>query len=703
MDFWKQSINYLKNVGPIRAELLIAEAGIQTFEDLLHYFPRKYLDRTQVSHINQLNPNENEYVSLVGKLGKFDAVQNFNQKRLSTTLRDRTGWIQLIWFQGVNYIHKQYKEDDEVVLFGKIIPYKKTFSIAHPEMELLNDEAHPIHHLKIIPFYPSSDKLSRGGLDSKGFRKLTNVLLNNNKNPILETLSPSIIKQYKLISRQEALYQIHFPTSPQSLSQARFRLKFEELFYFELTLAQRKNVRQLHNQSNPFSVIGEHFNTFYHSHLPFQLTNAQKRVIKEIRADVAKPLQMNRLLQGDVGSGKTIVALMTALMAIDNGFQTAILAPTEILAEQHFQTIRNLLDKMPLNIDLMIGGQKKSTRQRVLYDLLGGTTNIVIGTHALLEDSVKFANLGLTIIDEQHKFGVIQRSKLWQKRFHIDKKYPHNLAMTATPIPRTLAMTVYGDVEISIIDELPAGRQPISTILRNESHRLEAFGFMKKQIEQGRQIYIVYPLVEESIKLDLLAVKEGFDSIQRSFQQYRVAMVHGKMESEAKDFEMQRFKRGEVHILVATTVIEVGVDIPNATVIMIENAERFGLSQLHQLRGRVGRGAEKSYCILLTSKRVTPEAKKRLQAMVDTTDGFKIAQIDLEIRGPGDFLGIRQSGLPEFKMANILTDNDILLKAREAAFEIIRQDATLELPENEVVRRELGLFLIKHNLMDLNA
>ncbi len=702
-DYWQRPLAYLKGVGPSRAQLLAEEVKLYTYQDLINYYPRKYVDRSRITKIKDLISGSDSPVSLVGTLGQFETADNLHGgKRLTCTLRDGTGWVELNWFQGANYIQKKFIPGEEVALFGKPSWFQGRARFNHPEMEPLRDDTSTqLHQLGIIPFYAGTDKLKKAGLDSRGFRRLIHRLISESQHAITETLPEYICRQQQLIPLSVALIQIHFPDSLENLERAQYRLKFEELLYFELIMARRKQVYRLQKQSPPFLVIGNYFNTFYKAHLPFELTNAQKRVIKEIRADVYKTTQMNRLIQGDVGSGKTIVAMMTMLIAADNGFQAAMMAPTEILAEQHFQNITKFVTPLGLKTQLLTGSIRKSEKKMILEQLAGGEIHFVIGTHALIEEAVQFKNLGLTIIDEQHKFGVLQRSALWSKAPH--GLVPHNLAMTATPIPRTLAMTTYGDIDISIINELPKGRKPIETWLKTEAQRLEAFGFMKKALAQGRQVYVVYPLVEESSKTDLLAVTQGFEAISRTFSEYRVGMVHGKMKSEIKEAEMAAFKTGQTHILVATTVIEVGVDVPNATVMLIENAERFGLSQLHQLRGRVGRGAEQSYCILMASNKISADARQRLEAMTQTNDGFRISEIDLALRGPGDFLGTRQSGIPEFSLADIVADEEIVAAARKCAFDIITADPKLSNPEHQSIQQALINFNNKHQLQEIMA
>ncbi len=680
-SIWNNDITYLKRVGPARAKLLREECGICTYADLLHYYPRKYVDRSQVQRIAEIQ-EETGYITLVGHVRNIQVIQGHKGRgRLTAELHDGTGVLELNWFQGVRWIEKSLTEGEELAIFGKPTRYGARWSISHPEIDRLKDE-HTQNTLKIVPFYPSTEKLARVGLDSRGFRSILAVLLEECQSYIPENLSPSICQQNGLANRRDALVNIHFPQSFQALRSAINRIKFEEFFFFQLMLARRRQTARVQNRAPAFKEIGEYFNTFFEQHIPFELTGAQKRVLKEIRRDLARDIQMNRLVQGDVGSGKTMVAFMSMLMAKDNGFQSVIMAPTAILAEQHFQKISAYAQSMGITTGLLVGGQRKKERETILEKLASGETDIAIGTHALIEDPVQFQKLGLVVIDEQHKFGVVQRAKLWKKA----DPFPHNMIMTATPIPRTLAMTLYGDVDVSVIDELPPGRKPIDTRVFGEKRRLEVFGFIKRELERGRQAYVVYPLVEESEKLDYLAAVEGFEHMQRYFTGYRVGIVHGRMKPEDKEMEMQRFVKKETHILVSTTVIEVGVDVSNASIMLIENAEKFGLSQLHQLRGRVGRGAEQSYCILMTGLKVSTDGRKRLKAMVDTQDGFKISEIDLELRGPGDFLGTRQSGLPEFRLANIVEDQDILNATRAAAFLLTETDPGLTLPENKAIR-----------------
>jgi ATP-dependent DNA helicase RecG len=682
-QIWKKDIMYLKKVGPKRAELLRQECRIATYGDLLEYFPRKYVDRSQVMKIGDVTPGADLQTTFVGKITRFDLQQSRRGRSiLSATFTDGSGNLELTWFQGIRWVQNTIKPGEELAIFGRPNWYQGKLQLVHPEIDHLAQEGAK-QTQQIVPYYPSTDKLSRVGLDARGFRQLIHLLLEETRPYLEETLSPEVLQQYQLIPRPEALLQAHFPDSFEGLERAIYRLKFEELFYFQLMLARRRKVAKNENKAQPFAVVGECFNTFYQKHLPFELTGAQKRVIKEVRRDLGQAIQMNRLVQGDVGSGKTMVAFMSMLIARDNGFQSALMAPTAILAEQHYRKLSELAGKMGLQIALLVGGQRKKERREILARVASGEAHIVIGTHALIEDSVQFQRLGLVVIDEQHKFGVMQRAKLWNKA----NPYPHNMIMTATPIPRTLAMTVYGDVDVSVIDELPPGRQPIQTMVHGESKRLEVFGFIKRELQKGRQAYVVYPLVEESEKLDLIAAEKGHELLERHFSAFRVGLVHGRMKPDDKEMEMMRFVQRQTQILVSTTVIEVGVDVPNSTIMVIENAERFGLSQLHQLRGRVGRGGGQSYCILMKGKKLSADGAKRLKAMRETTDGFKIAEIDLELRGPGDFLGTRQSGLPQFQLANVVEDQPILKQARKAAFEVVHQDPRLMLPQHEVMRQ----------------
>ena len=701
--FWSQELTYLPKVGPARAKALADVLGLHTFEDLLHYFPRGWTDRSQTTTVKQLYSEAaaNREVTLKGEVYGFEERRaKKGRKWLTANFDDGTAVMQLVWFKGIPYIKKRYTNGTEVVISGKPSFRNAHVQIVHPEIEKVEAAKDtPTHHQRVLPEYSSTERLKAMHLDSKGIRSLVAVLLDKGASQIQENLPEQLLDEYNLLPRKVALTQIHFPANAKLLERAQARIKFEEFYIFELLLARRRLNEQPKRHAPVFDKIGTYFNRFYDERLPFELTNAQKRVVKEIREDVRRGSQMNRLVQGDVGSGKTIVALMTMLMAIDNGYQAAMMAPTEILAEQHYRSIFEWVEPLGLHIDLIKGGQRKVLRREILNSVAGGTTNIVVGTHALIEPTVKFSKLGLCVIDEQHKFGVLQRAKLWQKHPAL---YPHTLAMTATPIPRTLAMTVYGDIDVSVIDELPPGRKPIKTAMRRESMRLRVFGFVEEELRKGRQAYVVYPLVDENESLDLAAVKEGYHVINDRFKNFNVSIVHGKLKPEEKDREMLRFKRGETQVLVGTTVIEVGVDVPNASVMVIENAERFGLSQLHQLRGRVGRGAAQSYCILMTKDDLGNTAEERLQAMARSTSGFEISEIDLKIRGPGDFLGTRQSGLPEFRLANIIEDHEILRTARNAAFDTVRADPELA-PQTTPIRHYLGEFIVRNQLYELKA
>ncbi len=694
-NFWKQEITYLKKVGPKRAELLASEVGISVFGDLLSYFPRKYVDRSLVHRIRDIR-SEMAQVTLLGKIISFEEQQGNKGMRLSATFSDGSGTVELVWFKSLKFIKESLKIGEEIVIFGSPRIFGRQIQIAHPEIEKGKSPEELLHSLKIIPLYNSTEKLKVAGLDSKGFRSIISSMLENGKEEITENLAPWIKKQYGLLSRKDAFYQIHFPEDFESLKKGQDRLKFEEFFFFQLIMAHRKLVEQPLRPSQPFLTVGKHFNDFFEHHIPFELTGAQKRVLREIRNDLKRPIQMNRLVQGDVGSGKTMVAFMSILLAIDNGFQAAMMAPTEILAEQHYSKIKSYCAPLGLKVAMLTGSVKGAARTQLLLELREGVIDILVGTHALIEDHVRFKRLGLVVVDEQHKFGVMQRAKLWGKA----ELNPHNMVMTATPIPRTLALTLFGDIDVSKIDELPPGRKPIMTAVRTEAQRLQVFGFMQKELDAGRQVYVVYPLVEENEKLDLIAATEGHEALSRRFGIEKVGIVHGRMKSEAKDWEMQRFKRGETKILVATTVIEVGVDVPNASIMVIENSNRFGLSQLHQLRGRVGRGGDQSYCILMCGAKPSEDAKKRLRAMVDSQDGFKIAEIDLKLRGHGDFLGTRQSGLiPELRLANFLEDGELFEIAREAAFTLIQDDPALQKPEHQAVKAYLDQYRKKYGFL----
>ncbi|MFP4469945.1 MAG: ATP-dependent DNA helicase RecG [Bacteroidales bacterium] len=684
-DFLSTPIEYLKGVGPIRAELLKLELGIFTFDDLLHYFPFRYVDRSRFARVIDVN-NEQTFIQLKGKITNLQTLGQGRAKRLTGYLRDETGAIELVWFKGLQWVLKKIIPNAEYVVFGKPSYFNGKFNLAHPEIELVADFETPLN-ATLQPFYNSGEKLKNRGLDSRGIARLTKTLVLQLKNHVPETLSGGIMEKYRFLPREQAFINIHHPENENQLQKAQARLKFEELFFIQLALLKQKHIRTARVYGHVFSTVGEHFNNFYSQFLPFELTGAQKRVIREIRADMGSGKQMNRLLQGDVGSGKTLVALMCMLIAIDNGFQATLMAPTEILAQQHFATISKFLKDMPLSIALLTGSTKTPDRKRMHQSLTDGGLNILIGTHALIEETVQFKNLGFVVIDEQHRFGVAQRARLWKK----NTSPPHVLVMTATPIPRTLAMTVYGDLEVSVIDELPPGRKPIQTYHYYDSKRAQLFNFMKRQIAEGRQVYVVYPLIQESEKLDLKDLMDGYESLSRSFPlpDYAISIVHGKMKAEEKEYEMQRFVRGETQIMVATTVIEVGVDVPNASVMVIENAERFGLSQLHQLRGRVGRGADQSFCILMTGYKLTADGRKRIETMVKSTDGFEIAEVDMKLRGPGDMHGTQQSGVLDLKIADIIRDEQILKFARNLAAGILEEDPGLQKPENAVMAGRL--------------
>jgi ATP-dependent DNA helicase RecG len=686
-DFLLTPIEYLKGVGPQRASLLKQELAIFCFEDLLNHFPFRYVDRSYFCKISEIPYQENA-TQFKGTVTKITEGGKGRYKTLSALVEDETGKIELIWFQGINWIKNALSIGKTYQIFGKAKVYNSSWKIAHPELGIWNPE---ITSKGFQPIYSTTEKLSANGLGTKGLEKIISALVDQIRGKIPEILSDQILSETKCISFEDALVQVHNPRNEQEIKEALYRLKFNELFYLQLEMLLRKSHSHTKGKGYVFPDVGSVFNTFYTNYLPFELTNAQKKVLKEIRKDFLTGKHMNRLLQGDVGSGKTLVALLTGLMAIGNGFQAAIMAPTEILANQHFESLSSLVSELPIEVALLTGSTKKKKRIEIHEKLLSGQINLLIGTHALLENTVQFQNLGLVVIDEQHRFGVAQRAKMWKK----NTIPPHILIMTATPIPRTLAMTFYGDLDVSVIDELPPGRKPISTIHRFENHRLRLFGFMKEQIELGRQIYIVYPLIQESEKLDFANLMDGFEAISRSFPlpHYRVSIVHGKMKAEEKDFEMQRFMKGETHIMVATTVIEVGVNVPNASVMVIESAERFGLSQLHQLRGRVGRGAEKSYCILMTGQKLSKESKIRMETMEQTNDGFEIAEVDLKLRGPGDLLGTQQSGVLDLKVADISKDQQLVVYSRSIASKLLEEDADIKKEENYPIRRRISKIL----------
>jgi ATP-dependent DNA helicase RecG len=676
-------ITYIKGISVQRATLIYTELGIKTCNDLLYFFPFRYIDKTTFYTIKELEPNTSE-VQIVGKITSVKTVTQKRGSRLVATFQDATGTMELVWFKGQKWIKDALKINEPYVVFGKLNHYRGRFSIPHPEMEEVSAYKKKLQ-TKMQPVYPSTEKLTNSGVSNKLIRTYVQQVLQQSYENIQESLSPEIIGNFQLISKRDALLNAHFPKSQEYLTKAQHRLKFEELFFIQLQLLTKKMIHKTKIKGVIFKNVGTHFTTFYANYLPFDLTNAQKRVLKEIRKDVASGAHMNRLLQGDVGSGKTIVALLSMLLAIDNGFQATLMAPTEILAMQHYQAISELLTHMDLRIELLTGSVKAKKRREIHQNLEDGTLHMLIGTHALLEDKVQFKNLGIAIIDEQHRFGVAQRSKLWKKNTTI----PHILVMTATPIPRTLAMSVYGDLDISVIDELPPGRKEVKTIHRFDRNRLSVFKFMKDEIHKGRQVYVVYPLIQESEAMDYKDLMDGYESISREFPapNYQISIVHGQMKPADKAYEMERFVKGETQIMVATTVIEVGVNVPNASVMIIESSERFGLSQLHQLRGRVGRGADQSYCVLLSSYKLSEEGKIRLKTMVETTDGFNIAEVDLKLRGPGNLMGTQQSGVLNLKIADVVKDSQILVAARNTAISLLQEDSNLSKPANANIQR----------------
>lgn len=679
-EFLQTPIAFLKGVGPQRADLLRQEINVVTVNDLLNYFPFRYVDRSAYHTVADLRYLDS-YAQLRGTIIAVNEVAIGRQKKLVAKFQDTSGLIELVWFQGIHFIKPMLKLGAEYQVYGKAKMYGNNWNIPHPE---LTEWQNVGQKTGIQPVYSSTEKLASKGLHTKGIEKLTAALALQLKGKIPEILPAEILKAHNFMSREAAFKEVHLPTSEHAFHVARQRLKFEELFFLQMELLLRKQISVSKSKGFIFSEVGSLFSDFYEHYLPFSLTGAQKRVLKEIRKDFLSGHHMNRLLQGDVGSGKTLVALLTMLIANGNGFQAALMAPTEILANQHAETLREMVKDLPIRIELLTGSVKKKNRVHIHEGLEDGSVHILVGTHALLEDTVQFANLGCVVIDEQHRFGVAQRARMWRK----NTTPPHILIMTATPIPRTLAMTFYGDLDVSVIDELPPGRKPISTVHRYESHRLRVFGFMKEEIEKGRQIYIVYPLINESEKMDFNNLMSGYEAISRSFPlpNYRVSIVHGQMKPEDKEFEMQRFIKGETQIMVATTVIEVGVNVPNASVMIIESSERFGLSQLHQLRGRVGRGAEQSYCILMTGDKLSKDTLKRVETMVRSSDGFEIAEVDLQLRGPGDLMGTQQSGLLNLKIADLAKDSQLVILARDAARAILEKDPNLSLPEYASIR-----------------
>ncbi len=682
-DLALRDVKYLTGVGPARAALLDKELQIRTLWDLLYYFPYKYIDRSRLFQVSEIDGSM-PYIQLKGTILSFEEIGVGRTKRLVAHFSDGTGVADLVWFQGIKFVLSKYRPNVEYVVFGKPTMFGGRVNIAHPDIDIAANLN--ISEMGMQPYYNTTEKMKRAGLTSHVISKLMQNLFLLILEPLDETLPDWLIDREHLISLTEALTKIHFPHSPQELRDAQYRLKFEELFYIQLNIVRYSSDRQKRFKGFVFDRVGDSFYSFYRDNLPFELTNAQKRVVKEIRNDTCSGRQMNRLLQGDVGSGKTVVALMSMLIAIDNGYQACIMAPTEILSEQHFANIKRYLKGIGIRVELLTGSIKGKRRESILSGLLNGEVNILVSTHAVLEDTVSFLKLGLVVIDEQHRFGVAQRAKLWSK----NNTPPHVLVMTATPIPRTLAMTLYGDLDVSVIDELPPGRKPIQTIHRYNANSASLYAFIDREIGMNRQVYIVYPLIQESEKMDLKNLEDGYKSISERFCNYKVSKVHGKMKPADKDAEMQRFKRGETQIMVATTVIEVGVDVPNASVMVIENAERFGLSQLHQLRGRVGRGADQSYCILVTGYKLSEDTRKRIEIMVETNDGFEIAEADLKLRGPGDLEGTQQSGIAfDLKIANLARDGELIEYVRNIAKNIIERDPELSLTENTMFDRQL--------------
>lgn len=669
-----QDIKYLTGVGPKRKEILEKELQISTWGDLLEYYPYKYVDRSRIYRIGELR-GDLPFVQLKGKILSFEEfAMGAHRKRVVAHFGDGTGVVDLVWFRGTQYVYKTYKVNEEYIVFGRPGIYGGRYQFAHPDIDKVADVQ--LSEMGMQPYYMTTERMKKMGLTSRSLEKLTKTLVEKlSEQTISETLPPYIIGPLHLISRTEALHKIHYPKSLEDVQRAQVRLKFEELFYVQLNILRYAHDQRRKYRGYVFTQVGSLFHFFYHNNLPFELTNAQKRVMHEIRNDMATGQQMNRLVQGDVGSGKTLVALMSMLIAIGNGFQACMMAPTEILAEQHFATIRKFLRQMPVRIELLTGIVKGKKREEILNGLLTGEVQILVGTHAVIEDNVQFSRLGLAVVDEQHRFGVAQRAKLWGK----SQQPPHILVMTATPIPRTLAMTIYGDLDVSVIDELPPGRKPIQTIHKYDNQLTSLYQGIRQQIRQGRQVYIVFPLISESEKIDLKNLEAGYESLCSIFPDMKLSKVHGKMKPKEKDLEMQKFSKGETQILVATTVIEVGVDVPNASVMVILDAQRFGLSQLHQLRGRVGRGADQSYCILVTNHKLTQETRKRIDIMCQTNDGFQIAEADLKLRGPGDLEGTQQSGIAfDLKIADIARDGQLIQLARDEAQKIINDDPDCE-------------------------
>jgi len=692
LDILDQDIMYLPGVGPRRKDILSKELGINTYRDLLEYYPYKYIDRTKVYLTSELSLDM-PFVQLRGKILSFEEYDmGKRKKRIVAHFSDGHGVCDLVWFNGIQYIYKNYKIGKEYVVFGKPGFYNGRFQFTHPDID--DASQLQLNDMGMQPFYVTTEKMKNASLSSRAIEKLTKTLISKLVSPLEETLPPFIISHLNLISRDEAFRKIHYPKTVNDTQRARMRLKFEELFYVQLNIMRYASEHRRKYRGYEFRRIGEQFNWFYHNNLPFALTNAQKRVIKEIRSDMGSGRQMNRLLQGDVGSGKTLVAFMSMLIGIDNGFQACFVAPTEILAEQHLQTIREFLHDMNLNVELLTGIVKGKRRKSVLEGLVNGTINILVGTHAIFEDNVHFQKLGIAVIDEQHRFGVAQRAQLWAK----SKQPPHILVMTATPIPRTLAMTIYGDLDVSVIDELPPGRKPIETIHRYDDQMTSLYHGIRQQVSKGRQVYIVFPLIKESEKSDLKNLEEGFNTLLEVFPDYHLSKIHGKMKDKEKEEEMQKFILGQTQILVATTVIEVGVNVPNASVMIILDAQRFGLSQLHQLRGRVGRGADQSYCVLVTNRKLTKETKKRINVICDTNDGFAISEADLKLRGPGDLEGTQQSGIAfDLKIADIARDGQLVQLARDEAQKIIESDPECSKEEYKMLWDRLKM-LRKNNI-----
>ena len=684
LDILQQDIKYLPGVGPRRKEILSKELGIETFGDLLEYYPYKYVDRSKIYRISELT-GDMPFVQVKGYILGFEEFEmGPRRKRIVAHMTDRTGIVDLVWFQGTQYVYQTVKVGGEYIVFGKPTVYNGRYQFAHPEVE--KAEEVELSEMGLQPYYITTEKMKNTGLTSRTIEKLTKNMLERMKEPLPETLPPFIVNRLRLMSRDSAFRRIHYPKSLDELQHAQVRLKFEELFYVQLNIIRYANDQRRKYRGYVFQRVGDYFNGFYHHHLPFELTGAQKRVIREIRQDTCSGRQMNRLLQGDVGSGKTLVALMTMLLALDNGFQACIMAPTEILAEQHLVTIKSFLQDMDISVELLTGVVKGKRRQQILDGLADGSVQILVGTHAVIEDWVQFRRLGMVVIDEQHRFGVAQRAKLWGK----SQNPPHVLVMTATPIPRTLAMTIYGDLDVSVIDELPPGRKPVVTLHKYDNQTTSLYKGIRQQINEGRQVYIVFPLIQESEKMDLQNLEEGFQTLTEAFPEFRLSKVHGRMKSKEKEEEMQRFVSGETQILVATTVIEVGVNVPNASVMVILDAQRFGLSQLHQLRGRVGRGADQSFCILVTNHKLTDVTRKRIDIMCDTNDGFRIAEADLKLRGPGDLEGTQQSGMAfDLKIADIARDGQIVQMARDEAQQIIEADPLCQKAEYQMLWNRL--------------